>query len=230
MKTIIIHADDAGLDQGANDAICELITDGIVHSTSLLSVCASAADFVSRAGRWDIGLHAGIEPDQLRRGGEVVYRELERQWAAITGLGVRPSHIDCHAGMIYFDPDAIDAYFQFCVDHKTPPLLVRGKKADKLKYVIPVEKVSEQVERSRFYRLDDIWLLYTTRSFEEKLANLDWILYHLEHGVSQVIVHPNLESEQGRWDYEALKLRASTIKSFDSYNWKKASLHWNLFL
>lgn len=222
MKAIIIHADDAGLSKGANDAILELMQKEIAHSTAVMAMCDGAREFIRQA-RGDVGLHVCLEPDQLFKGQAVVYKEIQRQWDHMVSLGAVPTHVDSHAAMLFYDLDALKAYVQFCQDHRVPPLLVKETRAEKLRQIIPVDRIIDFVTQQKGFKLDDLWILPDTPSYETKLAALDFILHSLEAGVTQLIVHPDLDTDQGRWEYEALKTRASYIKSLQGYNWQMAA-------
>lgn len=129
-KYLIINADDFGYNQQQNDAILRLISDGMITSTSVISVapCAENCSKLS-SGAISVGVHLTINSDsdvhrwksltgsdsiggkrglpgkqtELTFGARHrdVYAELEAQYAFLTERGVVPDHADNHCGTLY---------------------------------------------------------------------------------------------------------------------------------
>lgn len=149
-KYLIINADDFGYNEQQNSAIIELLNNGLITSTSLLTVALKAKDAVdfSKKNNVDVGVHLTINSDDENKKWQSlsnvksfkdglphsqkdlifkttrkdVRKELEEQYRFITDNGGTVDHADNHCGTLY-GINGRRFYidaFDFCAEHKLP--------------------------------------------------------------------------------------------------------------
>ena len=146
-KFLIINADDFGYNNEQNEAIKELLENGLITSTSLISVAPSKDDAINFAKENNIavGVHLTINsddennkwksitkakslgidglptnPNKAKR--KDVRNELEAQYQYIIQNGATVDHADNHCGTLYGINGRrffLDA-FDFCSEHNLP--------------------------------------------------------------------------------------------------------------
>lgn len=149
-KYLIINADDFGYNDEQNAAIKELLQDGLITSTSVLTVCEKSKEAVAFAkeSAVDVGVHLTINSDNAAEkwhsisnvksfaGGlpseqkdlifhttrRDVRQELEAQYDFITKGGATVDHADNHCATLY-GINGRRFYidaFDFCAEHNLP--------------------------------------------------------------------------------------------------------------
>ena len=149
-KYLIINADDFGYNEQQNNAIIELLNEGLITSTSLLTVApqAKAAVDFSKKNNIGVGVHLTINSDNennkwqslsnvksfkdglphsqkdliFKTTRKDVRKELEEQYRFITDNGGTVDHADNHCGTLY-GINGRRFYidaFDFCAEHKLP--------------------------------------------------------------------------------------------------------------
>ncbi len=149
-KYLIINADDFGYNEQQNSAIIELLNEGLITSTSLLTVApqAKAAVDFSKKNNVCVGVHLTINSDNennkwqglsnvksfkdglphsqkdliFKTTRKDVRKELEEQYRFITDNGGTVDHADNHCGTLY-GINGRRFYidaFDFCAEHKLP--------------------------------------------------------------------------------------------------------------
>lgn len=149
-KYLIINADDFGYNDEQNSAIKELLSNGLITSTSVLTVCEKSKEAVAFAkeNAVDVGVHLTINSDNSDKkwqsvsnaksfvGGlpseqrDLIFRttrrdvrsELEAQYSFITKGGATVDHADNHCATLY-GINGRRFYidaFDFCAEHKLP--------------------------------------------------------------------------------------------------------------
>ena len=149
-KYLIINADDFGYNDEQNSAISELLSKGLITSTSILAVCSKSKDAINFAKKTavDVGVHLTINSDNSDKkwqsvsnaksfvGGlpseqrDLIFRttrrdvrsELEAQYDFITKGGANVDHADNHCATLY-GINGRRFYidaFDFCAEHNLP--------------------------------------------------------------------------------------------------------------
>ena len=149
-KYLIISADDFGYNDEQNSAISELLSKGLITSTSILAVCSKSKDAINFAKKTavDVGVHLTINSDNSDKkwqsvsnaksfvGGlpseqrDLIFRttrrdvrsELEAQYDFITKGGANVDHADNHCATLY-GINGRRFYtdaFDFCAEHNLP--------------------------------------------------------------------------------------------------------------
>ncbi len=149
-KYLIINADDFGYNSQQNSAVSELLTAGLISSTSVLTVAEGAADAVgfSKENHIDVGVHLTINSDDennkwqslsgansfkeglphnqkdlvFKTARKDVAKELECQYNFIISRGGTVDHADNHCATLY-GTNGRKFYidaFDFCRNHGLP--------------------------------------------------------------------------------------------------------------
>lgn len=149
-KYLIINADDFGYNNEQNSAIKELLSNALITSTLVLTVCEKSKEAVAFAkeSAVDVGVHLTINSDNSDKkwqsvsnaksfaGGlpseqrDLIFRttrrdvrsELEAQYDFITKGGATVDHADNHCATLY-GINGRRFYidaFDFCAEHKLP--------------------------------------------------------------------------------------------------------------
>ena len=129
-KYLIINADDFGYNTQQNEAVTELLSEGLITSTSVMTVapCAKQCRELD-SNKYSVGVHLTLNSDEESSkwrsltgnrslGGEEglpcdmkkltfgvrhrdVRAELEAQYSFLISMGVKPDHADNHSGTLY---------------------------------------------------------------------------------------------------------------------------------
>ena len=98
-KVIILHADDAGMSEGANIAISQMLENGIIQSAAVMAPCPNADDFIQWAidhPKADVGMHLTLTSEWK-----------EYRWGPISPAEEVPGLIDPE-GMFWHEvPDVV---------------------------------------------------------------------------------------------------------------------------
>jgi len=128
--------------------------------------------------------------------------ELRAQVKRNFDLGLRPSHLDTHMGVVYRRPELLKVYVKVAVDYDLKPMLVRpsSKIARRVvveKKVIVPERLILEAEKLGVPLLDELYTEIPGRSYQEKVKGFRFILADLRpRTVNQVIVHLGLNTEE----------------------------------
>ena len=221
----MIHADDAGLSWAENKATQIGMTKGSINSTSLMVPCPwyyEMAKFCLSNPKLDYGIHLTLtgewknypfkpcanpnkvkslineygyfhpKRDLIKKNAkaEEVYIELKTQIEIALKMGLNPSHLDSHMYTLGLRQDLIDVYIKLGEEYKLPIFL--SKKLIKLVgedpniFVFPESKCFESIFMGSY----DI--------FQSKgLFNFyDDVIDELDEGISFVLIHPGLKSDE----------------------------------
>ena len=224
-KQLIIHADDAGLAWSENKATQVGMLKGSISSTSLMVPCPwfhEMAQFCLQQPELDYGIHLTLTgewktypcrsitapakiPSLVDKQGhfypkrkhirdsavlEEVELELTNQIEYALSLGLKPSHLDSHMYTLGVRQDLLDLYQKLGARYLIPIIL-----SEKLiaytgeppsKFNLPTEKCIESIYMASF------------QEFEGKglTAHYDSILDNLPEGLSLLLIHPAIASEE----------------------------------
>lgn len=224
-KYLIIHADDAGMAFSENKATQLGMLRGSISSTSLMVPCPwfyDMAQFFLKHTELDYGIHLTLTgewktypfkpclPSSLisslvndegyfypkrnfirdQAKADEVYLELKRQIEIALEMGLKPSHLDSHMYTLGLRQDLIDIYQQLGKEFQLPILLSKelighsGQNPDLLK--LPEHGCLESVFMASFSAYQN----------EGLLKFYDQLLDQLPDGLSILLIHPALESDE----------------------------------
>ena len=224
-KQLIIHADDAGLAWSENKATQVGMLKGSISSTSLMVPCPwfyEMAQFCVQQPELDYGIHLTLTgewktypfqsitapnkiPSLVNKQGyfypkrasirdygvlEEVELELTNQIEYALSLGLKPSHLDSHMYTLGVRQDLLDLYQKLGKSYQIPIILSKklisftGESPSQFK--LPANKCIESIYMGSFQEFEDKGLT----------AYYNSILDNLPGGLSLILIHPALASEE----------------------------------
>ncbi|MFH0842823.1 MAG: polysaccharide deacetylase family protein [Bacteroidota bacterium] len=166
----------------------------------------------------DVVMHASAEE---------IETEVRAQIDKVIGMGFRPSHIDTHMGTLYGSIDYLKVFLKIANEYNIPanaidlsdPKIAEGFKNEG--YPINADVVQLLSEYS-LPKLDNFSSVPDGSSYENKRDNFFALLNALGPGVTEIIFHPsvetdNLKSITGSWQqrvWEAQLFSDPVVKKF----------------
>ena len=151
-----------------------------------------------------------IDPDQklwrdvpgvvTHASADEVEREIRAQIEQSIKMGYRPDHIDTHMGTLYAHADYIKAFFKVADEYNIPanvidvsdPEVLEGFR--KMGYPI-TDEVVKLFENYRLPKLDFFSSAPNGSTYEEKVENFKKLIKSLKPGLTEIIFHPSVETE-----------------------------------
>jgi predicted glycoside hydrolase/deacetylase ChbG (UPF0249 family) len=132
-----------------------------------------------------------------------VETEIRAQIEKSIKLGHRPTHIDTHMGTLYGSPDYAKVFLKVAQEYNIPANAIDlsvpevASKFKKQGYPINEELVGF-VDAYRLPKLDDFTSVPSGRTYEEKRANFFALVKSLNSGLTEIIFHPSVETDNLR--------------------------------
>jgi len=224
-KYLMVHADDAGLAWSENKATQQGMLHGSINSTSLMVPCPwfyEMAQFAIKNPNLDFGIHLTLTGEwktypfrpitpiqyisslvdknghfppkrqQIRDHAvlEEVRLELKNQIEFALSLGIKPTHLDSHMYTLGLRKDLLDLYQELGETYKLPILLSKtlisytGESPSQ--FNLPEDKCFESLFMASMQEFKN----GGNSQFYEKTLD------HLPEGLSIILIHPALESEE----------------------------------
>ncbi len=153
--------------------------------------------------------------------------EVRAQIDKVIGLGYRPSHIDTHMGTLYGSPDYLKIFLKLAVEYDIPAnaLDVSDKEiAENFRqqgYPITTEVV-DLLNNYPLPKLDNFSSVPDGKTYEAKRENFFNLVRSLKPGITEIIFHPSVETENlktitGSWQqrvWEARLFSDPVVKKF----------------
>jgi predicted glycoside hydrolase/deacetylase ChbG (UPF0249 family) len=217
-KLLIVNCDDLGSCWSANVGVYEALRDGVATSASLMVPCPWSREAASRYRGEDVGVHLTLNADwDLYRwapithapslldgdGGfprtieevwdhadlDEVRRELRTQIERAILWGFDVSHLDSHMGTLQLRPEFFDVYLELAVDFGLP-IRLSGSSSERV-VGFPFRDLAADEGVVFPDHLLVIRGAGTRRSLER-------VLHELKPGVTEVYVHPAVDSPELR--------------------------------
>ncbi|MBC8395406.1 MAG: polysaccharide deacetylase family protein [Candidatus Marinimicrobia bacterium] len=138
----------------------------------------------------DVASHATAEEIDI---------EIRAQIDKSIQLGYRPDHIDTHMGTLYARADYAEVYFQAAMDYNIPAMVIEFTPEIVEKFRAQGYPITdEMVEYSNKYtlpKLDDFFSVPSGNTYDEKVSNFYQLIQSLNPGISEIIFHPSVETE-----------------------------------
>ena len=130
---------------------------------------------------------------------EEVEIEIRAQIERSIQLGYRPDHIDTHMGTLYSRADYAYVYFKAAMDYNIPAMAIEftPEIVEKFRgqgYPITDEMI-EFFNQYSLPKLDDFFSVPQGNTYEEKIAIFFQLIQSLNPGISEIIFHPSVETE-----------------------------------
>jgi predicted glycoside hydrolase/deacetylase ChbG (UPF0249 family) len=131
---------------------------------------------------------------------EDVEKEIRAQIDKSIALGFRPSHIDTHMGTLYGHPDYIKVFFKVAQEYGIPANVIDISDSEVLagfrKQGYPI--TDEVVKLAASYslpKLDYFTSVPNGATYEEKIENFKSLIQSLKPGLTEIIFHPSVPTE-----------------------------------
>lgn len=129
-----------------------------------------------------------------------VETEIRAQIEKSLALGYRPSHIDTHEGTLYVRPDYVKAFLKVAEDYHIPAFAINPTNpevAEKFKQLgYPVnDEVIGLLSDYDMPRLDDFTSVPEGKTYEDKRANFFKLVKSLNAGLTEIIFHPSVPTD-----------------------------------
>lgn len=140
---------------------------------------------------------------------EEVETEIRAQVEKMIEWGHRPTHIDTHMGTLYGSPEYVKVFFKVAeeysipanaIDLSDPRVAAIFRQAG---YPI-TDEVVNMIDQYRLPKLDFFTSVPNGQTYKEKRSNFINLVNSLEHGLTEIIFHPsvmtdNLKTITGSW-------------------------------
>lgn len=261
-KVILLHMDDLGMCDEANQSGEFYMQNGFVNSGAVMMPCPYAKPFIDWAKKnpkADVGVHLTLtsewktyrwpsvtSPAQVpglidpegklwRDVPEVVAHataaevetEIRAQIDQMIALGHRPTHMDTHMGTLYGSPEYVKVFLKVAEEYGIPANAIDlsdPKVANKFKAMgYPIsEAMTALMDRYSLPKLDDFGSVPNGKTYAEKKENFIKLVNSLENGLTEIIFHPSVETENlksitGSWQqrvWEAQMFSDPEIRKF----------------
>ncbi len=129
-----------------------------------------------------------------------VEKEIRAQIEKAINMGYRPTHIDTHMGTLYGSPDYAKAFFKIAMEYQIPAnaidlsdsvIAAHFKAAG---YPI-TDEIITTLEQYKLPKLDFFTSVPEGTTYEEKRDNFFKLVNSLPAGLTEIIFHPSVESE-----------------------------------
>jgi len=158
---------------------------------------------------------------------EEVAKEVRAQIEKSLALGYRPDHIDTHMGTLYGDPEFAKVYLQIAMEYGIPANAIDMSDPMVVKYYreagYPItEEMIKYMDAYTLPKLDNFTSAPNAKTYEEKVQAFKDLIKSLRPGLTEIIFHPsvpseNLKSITGSWqqrNWEARMFADPNLKQF----------------
>ena len=140
-------------------------------------------------------------PDVLMHAtAEEVETEVRAQINKVLGMGFRPTHIDTHMGTLYGSIDYLKVFLKIAKEYNLPANAIDlsdpaiAEKFRKEGYPITTEVV-DLLNEYPLPKLDNFSSVPNGKSYEEKRENFFALVSSLKPGLTEIIFHPSVETD-----------------------------------
>lgn len=171
---------------------------------------------------------------------EDVEKEIRAQIEKSIALGYRPDHIDTHMGTLYGHPSYVKAYFKVAEEYGIPAMVIElsnQKVVDAFRSKgYPMDQdIIQMAHDYSLPKLDFFTSAPNAKTYEEKIESFKELIRSLDPGITEIIFHPsvlteNLKGITGSWQQRAWEAEMFSdpdlIKFFETEgiiftNWKE---------
>jgi chitin disaccharide deacetylase len=132
-----------------------------------------------------------------------VEKEIRAQIEKSIALGYRPDHIDTHMGTLYAHPEYIKAFFKVAQEYNIPANVIDVsdtavlEEFRKMGYPI-TDEVVKLFANYKLPKLDYFTSVPNGLTYEEKVKNFKNLIQSLKPGLTEIIFHPSVETDNLR--------------------------------
>lgn len=130
---------------------------------------------------------------------EEVETEVRAQIDKMISLGIRPGHIDTHMGTLYGSVGFAKAYLNVAMEYGIPAMAIEfsGPVLERFRaqgYPITDDMVAFAAGYT-LPKLDDFFAVPNGKTYEEKMTNFKNLVKTLKPGITEMIFHPSVETD-----------------------------------
>ncbi len=139
--------------------------------------------------------------------------EIRAQIDKMINMGYKPSHIDTHMGTMYASPDFVKVFLKAAEDYNIPANAIDVSDPDVLAFYkqagYPItDEVVGMIENYTLPKLDNFGSVPDGKSYQDKKNNFFNLVKSLKPGLTEIIFHPSIETENmksitGSWQQRA---------------------------
>lgn len=129
-----------------------------------------------------------------------VNKEIRAQIEKSIAMGYRPDHIDTHMGTLYAHPEYIKAFFAAAEEYNIPANVIDVSNTEVLaefrKMGYPItDDVVKLFANYKLPKLDYFTSVPHGSTYDEKMNNFKNLIQSLKPGLTEIIFHPSVETE-----------------------------------
>jgi predicted glycoside hydrolase/deacetylase ChbG (UPF0249 family) len=216
-KVMIVNCDDLGSSRAANVAVYDSLRAGLGTSATLMVPCPWARDAAAMYRGEDVGVHLTLNSEwETYRWGPITHspslldgdggfpRTIEDVWdhadldevrkectaqierAIFWGFDV--SHLDSHMGTLQLRPEFFDVYLEMAVEFRLPLRMAGGSSQARVGFPFRDLAAAEGVVFPDHFVMSPIGAR----------ANLERVVHELRPGVTEVYLHPAVNTDELR--------------------------------
>ncbi len=233
-KVLILHADDIGMCDEANESAIPYLLNDNIQSAAAMVPCPSFNDFANwyknNSGE-DVGLHLTLTSEwQTYRWGPVsnadslpglldedgylwhevvgvvqhasaeeVEAEIRAQIDYALSIGIKPGHIDTHMGTLFASLDYTKAYLSVAMEYGIPAMVIEFTDEVSTRFRGQGYPITDElINYTSGYtlpKLDDFFAAPKGATYSEKKQNFYDLVESLKPGITEIIFHPSVETE-----------------------------------
>jgi len=131
---------------------------------------------------------------------EEVEAEIRAQVEKALAAGIEPGHLDTHMGTLYANQEYTAAYLKVSVEYGIPAMVIAFTETAveqyrEQGYPITDEMIS-MIDDYPYPKLNDFYSAPNGESYEDKKQKFMELVRSLEPGITEIIFHPSVESDQ----------------------------------
>ncbi len=130
---------------------------------------------------------------------EEVEKEIRAQIDKAISAGIKPGHIDTHMGTLYASLGFTKAYLKVAMEYNIPAMVIEFTKDVVEKFQgqgYPITKeLIEFISNYTLPKLDAFYAALNGSSYQEKKQNFFKLVRSLKPGITEIIFHPSVESD-----------------------------------
>jgi len=129
-----------------------------------------------------------------------VEKEIRSQIEQSIAWGYRPDHIDTHMGTLYGDPSYVEVFIKVAQEYGIPANVIDISDTTVLnefrsKGYPLTDEVLAMIDDYTLPKLDYFSSAPSANSYEEKIAKFKQLVTNLNPGLTEIIFHPSVETE-----------------------------------
>ncbi|UCD37293.1 MAG: polysaccharide deacetylase family protein [Fidelibacterota bacterium] len=130
---------------------------------------------------------------------EEVELEIRGQIEKALSLGIKPSHIDTHMGTLLMTAGYAEVYMDIAMEYGLPAMVIEFsepivERFRSIGFIID-EEVLKLAANYPLPKLDDYYMISDGESYEDKKQKFYELVQSLQPGITEIIFHPSVESD-----------------------------------